>query len=412
MIAASAEHDPGRPARPVRVLEQQPDEQRDRREPQQRQRVRDLPHGRGDGVDPRFHPARSVVAAGGSVVGRDRRHPPARLRQQPQPRVSARAARPGGRDRLLDVARRDARGGRPRDARLRQRRTTPDVYREMLAAGYTAVGEFHYLGAAEALRRRRGGRRRPGSRSCCSTSHTSAAASTACASRVRRRLPRRGRVAPRRRNRRRRRPPLRARLLARAGSRRSARYAARERAATPHPRRRAAARDRGVPRRARLPPDRALGRHGLPDEQTTIVHATHANDEELDLLAATGARICACPTTEADLGDGFLRVTEVLDRVDPALHRLGLQHADRPARGAPRARGHRAPPDGPPRDPDDRAAARDRLGRGRARPAARGRGPRSRSTWTTASLAGVAPEHVEAALIAGCAADVCSSGRR
>src|ERR671929_1137379 len=30
------------------------------------------------------------------------------------------------------------------------RRDYADVYREMLAAGYTAVGEFHYLGLAEA----------------------------------------------------------------------------------------------------------------------------------------------------------------------------------------------------------------------------------------------------------------------
>ena len=34
-------------------------------------------------------------------------------------------------------------------------------------------------------------------------------------------------------------------------------------------------------------------------------------------MAATGARICACPTTEADLGDGFLRVAAVRDRSIP-----------------------------------------------------------------------------------------------
>jgi cytosine/adenosine deaminase-related metal-dependent hydrolase len=32
------------------------------------------------------------------------------------------------------------------------------------------------------------------------------------------------------------------------------------------------------------------------------------------LLAAAGARICACPTTEADLADGFLPVERVLHR--------------------------------------------------------------------------------------------------
>jgi formimidoylglutamate deiminase len=44
------------------------------------------------------------------------------------------------------------------------------------------------------------------------------------------------------------------------------------------------------------------------------VHATHADGAELDLLAQAGARICACPTTEANLGDGFLPVERVCTR--------------------------------------------------------------------------------------------------
>ena len=48
--------------------------------------------------------------------------------------------------------------------------------------------------------------------------------------------------------------------------------------------------------------------------RSTIVHATHAADGELDLLAEAGARICACPTTEANLGDGFLPVERVCER--------------------------------------------------------------------------------------------------
>jgi formimidoylglutamate deiminase len=47
---------------------------------------------------------------------------------------------------------------------------------------------------------------------------------------------------------------------------------------------------------------------------TTVVHATHADGQELDLLAAAGARVCACPTTEADLADGFLPVERLLHR--------------------------------------------------------------------------------------------------
>jgi formimidoylglutamate deiminase len=53
---------------------------------------------------------------------------------------------------------------------------------------------------------------------------------------------------------------------------------------------------------------------GCLGENTTVVHATHANGDELDLLAQAGARICACPTTEANLGDGFLPVERVCTR--------------------------------------------------------------------------------------------------
>ena len=56
-----------------------------------------------------------------------------------------------------------------------------------------------------------------------------------------------------------------------------------------------------------LRPIELLARTGCLGPRTTIVHATHADDRELDLLAEAGARICACPTTEANLGDGFCR---------------------------------------------------------------------------------------------------------
>jgi formimidoylglutamate deiminase len=63
-----------------------------------------------------------------------------------------------------------------------------------------------------------------------------------------------------------------------------------------------------------LRPIELLDRTGCLTERTTVVHATHANGAELDLLARSGARICACPTTEADLGDGFLPVERVCTR--------------------------------------------------------------------------------------------------
>ena len=53
---------------------------------------------------------------------------------------------------------------------------------------------------------------------------------------------------------------------------------------------------------------------GCLGERTTVVHATHANGAELDLLRDSGSAICACPTTEADLGDGFLPAVRVRHR--------------------------------------------------------------------------------------------------
>jgi formimidoylglutamate deiminase len=53
---------------------------------------------------------------------------------------------------------------------------------------------------------------------------------------------------------------------------------------------------------------------GCLGPRTTVVHATHADGHELDLLAAAGARVCTCPTTEANLGDGFLPVERLLNR--------------------------------------------------------------------------------------------------
>jgi formimidoylglutamate deiminase len=61
-------------------------------------------------------------------------------------------------------------------------------------------------------------------------------------------------------------------------------------------------------------PIELLARTGCLGPRTTIVHATHADDAELDLLADSAARICVCPTTEANLGDGFLRVEAVCER--------------------------------------------------------------------------------------------------
>src|SRR2546429_6879018 len=57
-----------------------------------------------------------------------------------------------------------------------------------------------------------------------------------------------------------------------------------------------------------------LERTGCRGERTAVVHGTVADASELDLLVGSGARICACPTTEANLGDGFLPVERVCTR--------------------------------------------------------------------------------------------------
>jgi formimidoylglutamate deiminase len=50
--------------------------------------------------------------------------------------------------------------------------------------------------------------------------------------------------------------------------------------------------------------------HAAPDERWCLVHCTHLEDGELARLAASGAVVGLCPTTEANLGDGIFRALE------------------------------------------------------------------------------------------------------
>jgi formimidoylglutamate deiminase len=63
-----------------------------------------------------------------------------------------------------------------------------------------------------------------------------------------------------------------------------------------------------------LRPIELLAREGCLGPHATVIHATHADGHELDLLGDAGTRICVCPTTEANLGDGFLPVARVCHR--------------------------------------------------------------------------------------------------
>jgi formimidoylglutamate deiminase len=61
-------------------------------------------------------------------------------------------------------------------------------------------------------------------------------------------------------------------------------------------------------------PIELLADAGVLGPHTTIVHATHASGGELDLLAEAGSSVCVCPTTEANLGDGYLPAVEMFER--------------------------------------------------------------------------------------------------
>ena len=278
-----------------------------------------------------------------------------------------------------------------------------EVYREMLAAGYTAVGEFHYLGGPEAF----------------------AAAEAAAEAGIAIVLLH---VAYERGGLERMRQPSVAAYLAEVEALREAGIAV---GVAPHSVRAcsrawleeigAYAEREGLPLHIHADeqpreiqeclaehdcrPIELLADTGCLSPLTTIIHATHANDEELDHVAATGARICVCPTTEADLGDGFLRVSAVRERTIPLCigsdsnMRIDPLEELRELEGiARRQNGTRGV-----------ISTEDLLGIGTSEGAA----ALSLSSWAPVSidvdhrsLAGVAAEYVPAALIAGCAADV------
>ncbi|MDX6375879.1 MAG: formimidoylglutamate deiminase, partial [Gaiellaceae bacterium] len=55
-----------------------------------------------------------------------------------------------------------------------------------------------------------------------------------------------------------------------------------------------------------LRPIELIERAGALSHHTTIVHGTHCDDAEIALLAGRGATVCACPSTEGNLGDGYV----------------------------------------------------------------------------------------------------------
>jgi len=63
-----------------------------------------------------------------------------------------------------------------------------------------------------------------------------------------------------------------------------------------------------------------LHKHGILDERFTAIHAIHVTEEEIDQLGAARSFVCACPTTERNLGDGICPA----DRLVAAGVRIGL----------------------------------------------------------------------------------------
>jgi formimidoylglutamate deiminase len=52
--------------------------------------------------------------------------------------------------------------------------------------------------------------------------------------------------------------------------------------------------------------------HASVDARWSLVHATHANDAEIQALANSGATVVLCPNTEANLGDGIFNAAAYL----------------------------------------------------------------------------------------------------
>ena len=301
----------------------------------------------------------------------------------------------GWRESMLDVAR----GLTPEQVRS----SYVEVYREMLAAGYTAVGEFHYLGLAEAhaaveaaaeagielvlllAAYGRGGLER--SRQASSADYLLQLESVRATGVRVGVAPHSVRACPRD-------------WLEELGA-----YAAREELplhvhADEQPREiEECVAEHGVR------PIELLAEAGCLGPHTTVVHATHANSAELDLLATAGARVCVCPTTEANLGDGFVPAEEICERgigicigsdsnvrIDPLEELRELE-------GVARRRTLRR----------NVLSVSTLLSCGADEGAASlglERWPEVEVNVEHPALAGVEPEHVHAALVFGCGADV------
>jgi formimidoylglutamate deiminase len=155
-------------------------------------------------------------------------------------------------------------------------------------------------------------------------------------------------------------------------------------------------------------PIELLERTGCLGPRTTIVHATHADDHELDLLAESGSGVCLCPTTEANLGDGFMPLERLRSRGIPLCIgsdsnvRIDPLEELRELEGTARRQALRR-----------NVVSPEELLRVGTSAGATALGldqwPHVEVDLEHRALAGVADGEVEAALVFGCAADVFAS---
>ncbi|MFT3840506.1 MAG: formimidoylglutamate deiminase [Myxococcaceae bacterium] len=61
-----------------------------------------------------------------------------------------------------------------------------------------------------------------------------------------------------------------------------------------------------------LRPVQLLASTGILGKRTTGVHAIHLDAADIDALARSGTNVCACPSTERDLGDGVIPADQLL----------------------------------------------------------------------------------------------------
>ena len=64
-------------------------------------------------------------------------------------------------------------------------------------------------------------------------------------------------------------------------------------------------------------PTELLNRHGVLGSATTAVHATHLTDRDIALLGTSQTTVCICPTTEQDLADGIGPARRLADAGSP-----------------------------------------------------------------------------------------------